>query len=86
MRVGQSTEDVLTGDGVPHVGEFVMDNQGNFVEVIKRTASQLDNPLLMSCSEEDENLEEANNVKQKGGGGHASSIQTHNLGGRSSQI
>ena len=32
-----------------------MDSKGKFVKVIKRNASQLENPLL-DCSEEDENL------------------------------
>ena len=53
-RLGQSTEDATSGEATKaHAGEYAMDSQGQFVKVIKRTASQLENPLL-DCSEEDE--------------------------------
>lgn len=53
-RLGQSTEDATSGEAnKAHAGEYAMDSQGQFVKVIKRTASQLENPLL-DCSEEDE--------------------------------
>ena len=59
MRIANSTEDATSGADVnkPHAGEYAMDSQGQFVKVIKRNASQLENPLL-DCSEEDEKYNE----------------------------
>ena len=56
MKMAQSTaEDATSVDGRAHdAGEYEMDSKGQFVKVIKRNSSQLENPLL-DCSEEDEN-------------------------------
>ena len=63
MRLAQSTEDGTSVEGKAHAGEYAMDSKGQFVKVIKRNDSQLENPLL-DCSEEDENLTKSGALSQ----------------------
>ena len=52
LRLGQGGVTQRAGAAA----EYAVDDQGHFVEVLKRNASQLENPLL-HCSEEDETVE-----------------------------